>query len=64
MRCHVHENTPGDPVVGYVIGNDPDKKELAEGDVNWFISKFGAGVSKRHCETRTRHLVRGPKRWI
>lgn len=59
VKCHVHKNEPGNPVIGYVVGDHYNDPYLAEKDADLFVSKFGRNVAKRHCKTQKRYTPRG-----
>lgn len=59
VKCHVHKNAPGNPVVGYVVGDHSKDPKLAEKDADLFVSKFGDNLAKRHCKTQKRYISRG-----
>ncbi|PFG28040.1 Uncharacterised protein [Corynebacterium renale] len=59
VKCQVHKNAPGNPVVGIVIGSHSSDPHAAESDANLFVSKFGPHHSKRHCKTQRKYLPRG-----
>lgn len=58
VKCQVHENAPGNPVVGFVFGNAKKDAKKAENEANNYVSKFG-NASKRHCKTQKRYTPNG-----
>lgn len=59
VKCQVHKNEPGNPVVGFVIGNHKNDPDEAEREANNFVSRFGSGHAKRHCKTMKKYIVNG-----
>lgn len=59
VKCQVHKNTTGNPVVGFVIGNHKNDPEKAEKEANKFVSRFGDKHAKRHCKTTAHYRQNG-----
>ena len=59
VKCQVHQNATGNPVVGLVFGNDDKSGNAAEAQANDFVSLFGPNHSKRHCYTQTKFTPAG-----
>lgn len=61
VKCQVHLNSPGNPVVGFVFGNHKSDAPKAEEQANEFVSRlapYGQG-SKRHCYTQKQYTPSG-----
>lgn len=61
VKCHVTQIAPGNPVIGYVVGNDRDSAKKAENEANMFVSNHGphGTVKKRHCKAQKRYIPTG-----
>lgn len=58
MQCQVVEKAPGNPIVGYVIGNHPKDPNGAKCDANSYVDKFN-NVHKRHCHPQRKYRPSG-----
>ena len=58
MKCQVVENAPGNPIVGFVIGNHPTDPNAAKSDANLYESKFN-NAHKGHCYPQRKYRPSG-----
>ena len=58
VKCQVVENAPGNPIVGFVMGNHPSKAREAEKEANLYVSKFN-NARKRHCYPQRKYRQSG-----
>lgn len=58
VKCQVVENTPGNPIVGFVVGNHPTNLNAAKSDANLYESKFN-NAHKRHCYPQKKYRPSG-----
>ncbi|MDO5032254.1 hypothetical protein [Corynebacterium sp.] len=58
MKCQVVENVPGNPIVGFGIGNHPTDPHAAKSDANLYESKFN-NAHKRHCYPQQKYRPSG-----
>ena len=58
VKCQVAENAPGNPIVGFVVGNHPSDPGEAEKDAHLYESKFG-DAHKRHCYPQKKYRPSG-----
>lgn len=65
VECQVHLNEPGNPVVGYVVGNHGKDPAEAEKEANDFVSRFNdpekpeKRPTKSHCHTVKKYRQSG-----
>lgn len=59
VHCQMVENAPGNPIIGFVVGNHPKSLEGAKKDANLYESKFGGNAHKRHCDPKSRYKPSG-----
>lgn len=61
VRCHAHDNAPGNNVRGYIVGNHQNNPDAAERDAKRYLSKHGAHgkVTARHCQTKKKYQPSG-----
>lgn len=59
VHCQVVENAPGNPIIGFVVGNHPSELDTAKKDANLYESKFGGNAHKRHCYPQKRYKPSG-----
>lgn len=61
VKCQVHKNASGNPVLGFVFGNSKISGQLAETESNLYVFKHGTpgAVTKRHCKTQKKFTESG-----
>ena len=72
VKCQVHGFGPGNPTVGYVVGNHKRDPDAAETKANEFVKDFKkldkgkkkkrgekTGYAKRHCYTQKKFIKNG-----
>ena len=58
VKCQVVENAPGNPIVGFVVGNHPTKVDAATDEAHLYEGKFN-NAHKRHCYPQRKYRRSG-----
>ncbi|GAA1471080.1 hypothetical protein CFELI_09770 [Corynebacterium felinum] len=59
VKCHAVRNGPGNPIVGYVVGNHVSSLSNAKKDADLYLSVFSFSARKRHCKAQRKYLPSG-----